>query len=176
MKTLVSACLGVTFLFGGAVFAVAQDKPVSPHETVTNSIGGKSISITYGRPSKKGREVYKQLAPYGQVWRTGADEATVLTTPADLMLGSLHVPAGSYSLFTIPGEKEWTLIVNKNPKQWGAFKYQQSDDLGRVKMTVSENAAPVEQFTINIVPEKGSNGKITFAWDKVTATVPVVVH
>ena len=111
------------------------------------------------------------LVPYGQVWRTGADEATVLTTTKDLMLGSLHVPAGTYALFTLPEEKGWKLIVNKTAKQWGAFKYDAGTDLGRVDMKVEKTAQPVEQFTITI-----DNSTLKMAWENTQISVPVMVH
>jgi hypothetical protein len=110
------------------------------------------------------------------VWRTGADEATKLTTEADLMIGSLHVPKGTYSLFTIPGEKEWTLILNKEADQWGAYKYDQSKDLGRVKMTARKLDKPVEQLTISVESAGGSRGVLKIAWSDLEASVPVMVH
>jgi hypothetical protein len=107
------------FAFG---LLVAQErKRASPHETTSATIGGKKVTIEYGRPYKKNREIFGGLVPYGEVWRTGADEATVLTTEGDLMIGKLHVPKGTYSLFTVPAKEEWTLVVNKTAKQWGAY-------------------------------------------------------
>jgi hypothetical protein len=123
----------------------------------------------------KGREIMGKLVPFGQVWRTGADEATVLTTEGDLMLGSLHVPAGTYSLFTLPTESDWTLIVNKTAKQWGAFKYDQGTDLGRAKMKVEKLSAPVEQFTITL-DAQASKGTLKLAWEKTAASIPVMMH
>lgn len=154
----------------------AQRPRVSPHETVSATIGGKKVSIEYGRPSKKGREIFGKLVPYGQVWRAGADEATTLTTEGDIMLGSLHVPAGTYAIFTIPTETDWTLVVNKTAKQWGAFKYDEKMDLGRVKMKTGKTSSPVETFTITIAGGNGNTGKLAMAWDTVEASVPVMMH
>lgn len=151
-----------------AVFAIQRQR-VSPHETIDATIGGKKVSITYGRPSLKGRKaVGGELVPFGKVWRTGADEATVLTTDGDLMIGSLHVPAGSYALFTLPTETGWKLIVNKTSKQWGAFSYKDADDLGRVDMKVGKTAAAVEQFTISL-----TGGVLKMEWENTSASVDV---
>ena len=107
--------------------ASAQERErLSPHESVTGNVGEANLTITYGRPYKKGREIYGGLVPFDEVWRTGADEATTLETDRDLMLGALHVPAGKYALFTIPGESNWTLVVNKVADQWGAFRYDEA--------------------------------------------------
>ena len=155
--------------------AVAQQKQrVSPHETVSATIGGKKVTIEYGRPYLKGRKaVGGQLVPLGKVWRTGADEATKLTTEAPLMIGTLKVPAGSYSLFTLPETGQWTLIVNKTADQWGAFSYDQKTDLGRVPMKVAATSAPVEQFTIKLEPAGADAAKLELAWENTSATVPV---
>ena len=157
-----------------AVVAMQRQR-VSPHETVELTLKGKKISVTYGRPSLKGRKaVGGELVPFGKVWRTGADEATMLTTDADLMIGNLHVPAGSYALFTLPSETGWKLIVNKTAKQWGAFSYKDADDLGRVDMKVGKTAASVEQFTISLTGS-GSNGTLKLEWENTSASVDVKV-
>jgi hypothetical protein len=134
MQTILLTSLALSL--AGLVWAQAQKKRASPHETTSGSIGGAKITIEYGRPYKKGREIFGGLEPLGKVWRTGADEATTFTTDKDLMVGNIHVPAGTYGLFTIPDKKEWTLVLNKTAKQWGAFEYKQADDLGRTPMQV----------------------------------------
>ncbi|MEN6535070.1 MAG: DUF2911 domain-containing protein, partial [Bryobacteraceae bacterium] len=103
----------------GMLLAQGRNR-ISPHEQTSATFDGKKVTVEYGRPYKKGREIFGGLVPWDKVWRTGADEATILTSDADLMIGSLHVPKGSYSLFTIPEKQSWTLIVNKVAKQWGA--------------------------------------------------------
>lgn len=153
------------------VVVAMQRQRVSPHETVELSLSGKKITVTYGRPYLKGRKaVGGSLVPYGQVWRTGADEATILTTDADLMIGSLAVPKGSYSLFTLPTETGWKLIVNKTDKQWGAFSYKEADDLGRTDMKVGKTAATVEQFTISLAAA-GSSAVMKLEWENTSASV-----
>lgn len=180
MRKSTLSLLGLGLLLTGSLLTLdAQRQRVSPRETVTATIGGKKVSIEYSRPSVKGRNVWDpngSLAPFGKVWRTGADEATTLTTEGDLMLGSFHVPAGTYALFTIPGEAEWTLILNKVPKQWGAFKYDANMDLGRVKMKAAKESALTEQFTIELKPTTGSNGVLKLTWEKLSASIPVMMH
>src|SRR6266542_613894 len=123
----------------------------------------------------KGRKILGGVGPYGRVWRTGADEATVLTTGADLQIGTLKVPKGSYSLFTVPGEDKWQLVVNKTAKQWGAFSYKQADDLGRTDMKAAKVAAPAEQFTITLDEDGPRKAVLKMAWDTVVASVPISV-
>ena len=112
--------------------------------------------------------------PAGTEWRTGADEATVLKTDKPLMFGSLMVPAGSYALYTVPGEKEWQLVIVKQIPKWG-IPYPTGNDLGRVPMTVSKNAAPVEQLTINM-QDTAKGGELHIIWGTVSARVPFMVH
>lgn len=172
MRKLTTVALSTLVLFA---FAATADhdtakKPLSPPQEVKYSAGNKHVTINYSAPSKRGRAVMGSLVPYGKVWRTGANAATTLTTTTDVMLGSLHVPAGKYTLFTIPGEKEWTLIVNKQTGQWGT-NYDEKQDLGRVKMTVTPLKDSVEQFGIAV------NGKaLTMSWENTQASVPVMVH
>lgn len=157
----------------GAV--AAQGNRVSPHETTELTLNGKKITVTYGRPYMKGRKVVGgELVPYDKVWRTGADEATVLTTEADMMIGNLAVPKGSYAIFTLPSESGWKLIVNKVDKQWGAFGYDEKQDLGRVDMKVDKTSAPVEQFTITLA-KSGNGGLMKLEWENTSAAVDLQV-
>jgi hypothetical protein len=141
MTTLIAAATLLVF--------AQQDKSKrpSPPATAEAMVTGKKISIDYSRPSMKGRKVFGGIVPYGQVWRTGANEATTLTTEADLQIGTLAVPKGTYTVYTIPEQGQWTLIVNKQTGQWGT-EYAQGQDLGRVPMKVSKTNKPVEMFTI----------------------------
>lgn len=150
----------------------AEDKRASPHAEVTATLAGKKITVSYGRPYVKGRAIFGGLVPWGQVWRTGADEATTFTTEADLVIGGLKVPKGEYALFTVPTEKQWTLVLNKTAKQWGAFSYDAAQDFGRAPMTVASVAKPVEQFTIEMVPA-GKRLTLKLSWDKTVASVAI---
>jgi hypothetical protein len=151
-----------------------QGQRRSPHETISAQLGGNTITISYGRPSLHGRKaVGGSLVPYDQVWRLGADEATKLTTPVDLMIGDLKVPKGSYALFTIAGQDHWTLIVNKKADQWGAFNYQQSDDLGRTPLKVAKTPATVEEFTIAMQPAGANRLALHLTWENTDASTTI---
>lgn len=132
-------------LFSYSQLALAQDDPskrASPPASATGKIGSAAITINYGSPSVKGRKIWGDLVPYGQVWRSGANEATTFSSDKDLLVEGKKLPAGKYAFFTIPGEKEWTIIFNKVPNQWGAFKYDSSQDALRVTV----RAAPSKEM------------------------------
>ncbi|HUO85088.1 MAG TPA: DUF2911 domain-containing protein [Thermoanaerobaculia bacterium] len=152
-----------------------KKKPLSPPAKAEATIAGKSITIDYSAPSRREREIMGGLVPFDKVWRTGANAATTLTTSADLMIGSLHVPAGTYTLFTIPGEKAWTLIVNKQTGQWGT-NYDPSQDLGRVPMKIRSLADSVETFVIGIELGKDNKGFLNLTWENTEASAPLMVH
>ena len=172
MKAIAIAAASIAALsLAGPVHA--EDKRASPHADATAALAGKKIAVSYGRPYMKGRAIFGGLVPWGQVWRTGADEATTFTTEGDVVIGGLKVPRGEYSLFTIPTEKQWTLVVNKVSKQWGSFDYDEKQDLGRTPMKVAAAAAPAEQFTIVLDAPADKAGKATLkmSWDKTVASV-----
>src|SRR5471030_2031938 len=128
--------------------ASAQKPPQSPPAQADVTLGGKSITVKYSSPAMRGRKIMGGLVPYGQVWRTGANPATTLITPVDLMIGTLHVPAGTYTLFTLPvSEREWHFIVSKKTGEWG-IHYPEGEDLGRTDMHVGRLSAPQESMTI----------------------------
>jgi len=124
---------------------------LSPHETTSSVVDGAKITITYGRPSMRGRKIFGSLVPYDRVWMPGADEATIFQTSAPLQFGDFKLPAGSYSLYTIPSEKRWTLIINKMTGQFHTY-YPEHDDLAKLPMTIQQLTAPVERLTISAVP------------------------
>jgi Protein of unknown function (DUF2911) len=155
-----------------AMFANAQDKkPASPPATAQCKFSdGKSITVNYSSPRAKGRKIYGGLVPYGQVWRTGANEATTFVTDTGLTVAGKDVPAGSYTIFTVPNENKWSLIINKKTGEWGIpYKYE-SDELGRVDMDVSKTSAPVENFTISF-HEMGNGCHMYMDWENTRATV-----
>jgi hypothetical protein len=173
MRTLILT--SILSLAALALPAGAQQQRLSPHEETSINVGRHTIKITYGRPYMKGRKIFGSLEPLDKVWRTGADEATTLETTADLQIGSLKVPKGTYALFTIPGQNGWKLIVNKTAKQWGAFSYKESDDLGRVDMKLTRTAQPVEQFTITLSSGGPDQALLTMAWENSSASVAIKV-
>jgi hypothetical protein len=170
--------LSLAGLLCAASTAGAQPQRPSPPDTTSVTISGKTITISYSRPSMKGRKIFGGLVPYGQVWRTGANEATTFTTSGDLTLGgTLSVPAGTYALFTIPGESEWTVILNKVPKQWGAFSYEKNkaQDLGQIKVKSASLSAPVEQFKMTLSSAGGNGGSLKLEWENTSVSVPFTV-
>jgi hypothetical protein len=152
------------------VVSTTPGKGGSPHETVEYTVGNATVTVVYGRPYLKGRSL-GTLAPNDKVWRTGADEATTLITTGDLMIGSLAVPAGTYTLYTLPSASGWKLIVNKQTKQWGTV-YQEGQDLGRVDLMSSKLASPAEQLTIAITGKAGAQN-LEIHWSDMRQYVPI---
>jgi hypothetical protein len=150
-----------------------QDKSQrpSPPGTAEVTLNGKKITIEYSRPSLRGRKM-ETLTPYGKVWRTGANEATALTTEADLTIGGANVPAGKYTIYTLPSEGTWKLIINKQTGQWGTV-YKEDQDLARVDMQKSETSAPVEQFTISFAKKGNDTADLVMEWESTRLTVLV---
>jgi hypothetical protein len=122
----------------------------------------------------RGRKIMGGLVPYGRVWRTGADAATTLTTSKALVIGDTTVPAGKITLYTLPGEDQWKLILNKQTGQWGT-EYDQSKDLARVDLTKKALTAPVDQLTIAIEPGTGNGGTLKISWETTELSVPFTV-
>jgi len=157
--------------------------PVSPAETASATIGGKSVTINYNSPGVKGREgkIFGKdglisTNPHYPVWRAGANGATTLKTDGALMIGDVMVPAGTYTLFVdISDPDKWTLIVSKDTGEWG-LSYDSSKDLGKVPMTMSKPAAMVENLVYTITDGGGGNGTLTLAWEDHSASVPIMVH
>lgn len=167
MKQIIALAL-LLFISIPATFAQKDKKRASAHETVKNNL----MSVTYGRPSKKGREIFadKGLVPFGQVWRTGADEATEVKLNKGCMFAGRQVNAGTYTLFTVPGTKEWRIILNKKLGQWGAYDYEKvkDDNVLDGVAEVSKLDKPIETFTIEL-KEDGMYLK----WDTTQVFIPV---
>jgi|SRR5438105_1508352 len=161
--------VGIMALLGSA----QMGGKASPAAKATCDLGGgKSITVDYSSPRAKGRKIFGGLVPYGEVWRTGADEATTFVTTADLMVGGTHVPAGNYTIFTVPNQNKWTLIINKKTGEWSIpYKYE-SDELARVDMKVSAAPATVENFIIAF--DKAASGcTLRMEWENTRATVDI---
>src|SRR6202035_541859 len=143
--------VAVLFVFTLCLVSFAQDKSKRPspaEQAQCKFSDGKTITVDYSSPRAKGRKIFGELVPFGQVWRTGANEATTFVTSADVVVGGKTVPAGSYTIFTVPNADKWTLIINKKTGEWGIpYKYE-SDELVRVEMNVSKLPSPVENFTL----------------------------
>ena len=147
---------------------------LSPPAETSAMVGGKKLQIKYSSPRMRGRKIMGGLVPFGEVWRTGADSATTMSTQANLQIGDLKVPKGNYTIYTIPKANEWTLIVSKEIGQWGT-EYHQDKDLGRTKMTAKTLPAPVENFKLELTSQGGNNGLLTMTWEKTQASIPVTV-
>jgi len=168
----------ISLSFVAASLAIAADKPrVSPHETVTADIDGATVTIVYGRPYTKDpktgapRKIWGELVPFGKVWRTGADEATLLTTTQPLDIGGASVPAGTYSLYTQPeANGSAKLIINKQTGQWGT-KYDEKQDLARIDMTKMAFDKPVDQFTMSIEKNPAGGGTLKLTWENTQYSV-----
>ena len=170
-----TAMLVAVLLLAGMAPAAAQQKPpLSPPGQAAVTIGAASITIDYARPSMRGRKIMGELVPYDKVWRTGANAATTLKTTAALDFGGTVVPAGTYTLYTLPGEKAWKLIINKQTGQWGT-QYDQAQDLARIGLKVGATAAPVEQFTITLTGTGAAAGLLTMEWENTKLTIPFTV-
>ena len=150
-----------------------QKAPLSPPGTTSVKFDdGKTVTIDYSRPSMRSRKIFGGLVPYGQVWRTGANAATTLKTDLNLTIGGAAVPAGTYTLFTIPTESGWKLIINKATGEWGT-DYDEKQDLARVDMKVASNATPTEQFTISLDKTGAGSATLKLDWASTTASVSV---
>src|SRR5260370_42311340 len=155
------------------IAAGAQGSRPSPAASAPCGLGGgKTIKTDYSSPRMKGGKIYGDLVPYGKVWRTGANEATTFVTSADVKVGGKDVPAGGYTLFTIPNADKWTLIINKKTGEWGIpYKYE-GDELARVEMKVSKLPSAVENFTISY--DKSAGGcTLRIDWATTRASVDI---
>lgn len=135
--------------------------------------GDTYIKIVYGQPYMNGRKIFGDLVPYGEVWRTGANEATEITTTQPILFGSKHLDPGTYSLFTIPGEASWTIILNKELGQWGAFEYNSEADLFRVDMPVMMTEKPIQVFTIQFNEITDDSTSISMKWSRTQVDIPI---
>ena len=152
-----------------------EEARVSPNARVGTTVGTTEVDVAYGRPSMKGRAAFgagSELAPRDSVWRTGANEAATFTTTSDLMVEGQMLPAGTYGLFTIPGD-EWTVIFSKNARQWGSFRYADAEDQLRVTVEPMTGAPMQEQFEIRFEDVNPEEATMIMHWG--TVGVPVVV-
>jgi len=156
--------------------AQAQKKPVlSPPAETSQTVDGKTVSIKYSAPSMRGRKIFGGLVPYDHWWRTGANPATTLKTEVNLKIGDANVPAGTYTLYTIPSESTWKLIINKQTGQWGTV-YNQNQDLARVDMKKETLSSPQEVMSITLEPFQGKQSTLHIRWETTDVSVPVVAE
>jgi hypothetical protein len=166
-------CLGLALC--ATAFLAQQDKAKRPSPPATATFdlgGGKSVTIDYSSPRAKGRKIYGGLVPFDQVWRTGANEATTFVTNADLVVGGTTVPAGSYTLFSVPGKDKWSLVLSKKTGEWGTEYPGASNDLARIDMKVSTLPAAVENLTIAF-EKAGTGAALNIDWETTRASVAI---
>ena len=167
----------VTILAISAIALPAQqDKASRPSPPATADCtlsGGQKITIDYSSPRMKGRKIFGSLVPYGQVWRAGANEATAMTVGADVTIGGKPVPAGKYTLFAIPDQNKWTLIISKKTGEWGTAYPGPENDLARIDMKAEKTPAPVENFTIKF-DQTPKGCTLRMQWETTQASVEIV--
>ncbi len=161
-------------VLGAAVLTTAQpeksNRPSPPATAECKFSDGKSIHVDYSSPRAKGRKIFGGVVPLGKVWRTGANEATSFKTDADLTAAKVNVPAGSYTLFSLPAEDSWKLIVNKQTGQWGTV-YDEKQDLARIEMKKQSLPSPVENFTIAFDRTAPDTCRMRLEWETTRATL-----
>lgn len=172
MKSILSFV--AILILATAVSAQPAHPRKSPISIAAATANGGYVKIVYGSPYINGREIFGALIPYQQVWRTGANEATEITFTKDVSFGGADVPAGTYSLFSQPGEREWTLILNKGLGMWGAYTYKEDQDLVRVAAASTTAAEAQDPFRITLKAENETI-TMTLAWAKTVVTLPIVV-
>src|SRR5215469_16790019 len=160
MTKIASFCMAFVVCLAGSLAssACAQDKssrPSPPAKAECKLAGGKGATVDYSSPRAKGRKIYGGLVPYGKVWRAGANEATTFVTDTDVVVGGTTVPAGNYTIFTIPNADKWTLVISKKTREWGTAYPGEKEDLSRLDMQVSNLSSPVENFTIGFDQSTG---------------------
>lgn len=167
------------FLLACSISTSAQTEPSTTTQQTTPLLsprafaGNKHISVSYGQPSKRNRVIFGELVPYGQVWRTGANEATEITFRSKMKFAGIPVDTGTYTFFTIPGEKEWTIILNKQLGQWGAYEYDKHKDKDILNVNVP--VVPLKKVQEKLVYEV-SRKTLTIKWDKTSVNIPLTIN
>lgn len=150
----------------------------SPYDSTTLQLDDAAALVCYGRPSMRGRTVFGGLVPYDKLWRTGANEPTILHLPVAARIAGIEVEPGSYSLYTIPGREQWTVVVNRSTSQWG-YESQyteqvQAQEVGRATVPAERTEAPVETFTIRAAPGDARGGELVLEWENTRVRIPVM--
>ena len=182
-RNLASVVLSAALVLAPATLLVAQmggmqtgsqnaQAMSSPAATASVTVAGGTIDVKYGRPSMRGRKIMGGLVPYGEVWRTGANPATTLITSVPLKFGTLMVPAGTHTLYTLPSEHGWQLIINKQTNQWGT-EYHQDQDLGRTPMQSKPLSSPQEMMSISFENTKPNSTELHVRWENTDQFVTI---
>ena len=173
LSFLMLALLGTTYV-SAQKFSGLDKSPMDMTAFPSSyKVADKAVRVTYSRPQLKGRSV-SELAPAGEVWRTGANEAPEITFYKDAKVGGTDVKAGTYSLFTIPGEGEWTVILNGNLNQWGAYSYDQKADVARAKATTPADSESLDAFSMAF-EEVDGGANLVMGWGTVRVSLPIIM-
>lgn len=169
--------LVMTFALCFVAFANAQIKAPQPSPLCKTSqtVGLTDITLEYSRPSMKGRKVFGGLVPYNELWRTGANASTKVTFSENVKVGGQDLKKGTYALYTIPSEKEWTIIFHKNVEHWGIDEYKQEEDACRIMVKPMMTSTATETFTINVDDIKNTSCNIVLSWEKTLVAIPVTL-
>ena len=170
-KLIFSGAFALSLLFANA--QTLRTPAPSPTQTIKQDFAISSIELTYSRPSIRGRNLFTDLAPYGQMWRTGANAATRIKFADDVTVGGMPVKAGEYVIYTIPGQTEWEVILNKGLTNWGIDGYKQADDVARFKLKSNTLNMPVETFTMQFANVKPAATDLQIMWDRTAIMVPI---
>lgn len=168
-------CILLVVFSAAAPFATAQEllKPrPSPLAIAAARYQDHYVKITYSQPQKKNREIFGNLVPYGKVWRTGANESTEITTTKNILVNDVLLKAGTYSIFTIPEEEKWTVIINSDVGMWGAYNYNPKKDLWRFEVPVQRNDKTFDPFTISF-DQRNDVADLLMMWDNVKVSIPI---
>jgi hypothetical protein len=174
-RMIIFSALLATLSVAATTLLAQKDKasrPSPPAKAECKLANGKTVTVDYSSPRAKGRKIFGGLVPYGQVWRAGANEATTFVTTGDINVGDKTVPAGSYTMFVVPAEDKWTLVISKKTGEWGTAYPGPENDLARVDMKVSKTAAPVENFTIAF-DKSGKGCVMRIEWENTQGSVEI---
>jgi hypothetical protein len=175
MKKRLFQLFGIVFILGICDDSLSQEalEPrLSPMAVATMKYEDSYIKVTYGRPHKRDRKIFGELVPYGEVWRTGANEATEITVTEDILIGGKKLRSGTYTIFTIPDKDTWTIIFNSELGQWGAYNYDSTKDLLRIEAKVGKTDQVYEPFTIEF-KQKEDGADLVMMWDRTIVSVPI---
>jgi hypothetical protein len=173
ITALLMLCLSISTGLNAQGIKMPQ---ASSGQTLIQDFGLGQITVKYSRPNTKGRTVFGELEPYGTVWRTGANSATVITFTEDVTFAGKPVPAGEYALFSIPEKGEWTVILNKTTKQWGAYEYKEADDFLRVKVKAGTSKDKAETFTIGFINVLPTTAQLQLAWGNTVVNIDLTTE
>jgi len=174
-KVLLIIPLSAAILVASAQSTVNLPAP-SPKVKIVQRFSTSEIVLDYSRPSMKGRSIFGNMIPYGQVWRTGANECTKITFNEKIAFGGMPIPAGTYALYSVPGKDSWQIILNSGIKNWGDVGFTDSLDVAKVTVPVQQLSVPVETFNIGLEDITDTSCNLALSWEKVKVTVPIVAH